>query len=172
MVATIPSDAPNDGAVFEASSSVRRCAMPSHLTDGESAHDRSAVCRAAANDLSVCGSPAEFFDLMAHGEDAIEVAAEDLGGLLGFTSPGDSENLRGENDGGSSGVGVGLGGITVLGASENGKLVLRELPAGAGGVIADQAKWLAFGTAEKLDQLGAFTGGCEQNGECGLSPDG
>jgi hypothetical protein len=150
---------------FEACTGMRRSAETAHFADGERTHDRGSVSCAATDDLNVGCTAAERIQFATASEDQVEVCGKDIGGAISIFFPGMIENLRRENDRSRGGVGVCFGCVSILRTSQNRQLLLGEIPAGTGEVVANEPQFPAalIANLEEFHQLGAFARSSKEN---------
>src|ERR1700733_5205428 len=99
-----------------------RCgAKAAHLANRQSAHDRSSISRATADDLDVCGSAAEGFEFTAFRKNPFEIRCKDFSRMLRILLPCKAEHLGCEDDGSRCRIRISLGCVAILGSGKNRK---------------------------------------------------
>src|SRR5271156_5417675 len=102
-------------------------AMAAHFADAQRAHEGATIGRAAADDFGIRRASAESLQIAAHSKDRAQMSGEDLGRALGLLLPWPVYDLRGQDDGGSRSVGVGLGSVAILRSRQDGELILSQM---------------------------------------------
>src|ERR1700737_53035 len=98
----------------KAGTGMRSSAVAAHLADAQRTHDRSTVSRSAANDLNVGGIPAELLRLASQRKDGIETGGKYCHSTFRVFLPRAAKNFGCKNNGGRSGVRIGLRRVAIL----------------------------------------------------------